>query len=202
MCYPTRLLPQQHFKLMSWDDELKKHYLIHFTETKELKDPITNKLKIGLVVRQTDHLRDYSNNLLGVFLVEDIYWAIQKCPNKDILTDEWVEGSKVSEPIVPDEFKKDDSRGYFFMKMEECEDAVIDYLDDPNIKPKCKVLHTPTNSNYWHFSLRWFVNGVDILTWTDKERRRILTSAKSFIIERAHFDEPNYEELDAQFYSN
>ena len=64
------------------------------------------------------------------------------------------------------------------------------------------LLHTPINANYWHFSLRWFCDGEDVLGWTEKKRRRILTAAKTFIIERAFFEEPFFEQLASDIYTN
>lgn len=202
MPYPKRLLPQANFKKIAIQDTLRQQYLIHHTETKDIIDPNTRKLKLELVVRQTDHLRDYSNNLLGVFLIEDIFLAIQKCENKKYLTSEWEIGTDVIPPISPEEFKEEPERGYFFLCIGDCHEVLVPYQDSPNINPICILLHTPTNSNFWHFSLRWFSNGKEIINLTKGEQRRILTAAKTFIIERAKFKEPFFEELDSTLYKN
>ncbi len=202
MAYPSRLLPQPHFKKIAWDETLRKCFLIHFTDSKDYIDPITQKLHIKMVVRRTDHLRDYSNNLLGVFIIDDIYWAVQESENKEYLIADWIEKSKVKTPIVPNEIEKNENRGYFFLPINNCHDKIVPYEDDDTIKPVCKLIHTPTNSNFWHFSLRWLCNGVDILDWTEKERRRILTAAKTFIIETASYNEPYFQELATIHYTD
>jgi len=202
MIYPNRLLPQPNYKIITWHPALRKHFLIHFTTTKDLVDPITSKLKQSLVVYRTDHLRDYSNNLLGVFIVDDIYWSVQESNNKQYLLGEWNVGEGVIPPQVPTEYRKDGSRGYFFLRIDDCHEVVVPYQDATAITPVCVLLHTPINSNFWHFSLRWFCDGQDILEWDEKRRRRILTAARSFIIERAFFQEPFFEELDANLYTN
>ena len=101
MVYPSRLLPQVNFKKIVCNDYLRQHYLIHYTNQSEIRDPITLKLKTEFVTRRTDHLRDYSNNLLGVFIVDDIYWSIQNSVQKDYLLSEWKIGEGVIPPIVP-----------------------------------------------------------------------------------------------------
>ena len=114
MNYPNRLLPQVNFKKIVWSENLKGSFLIHFTDTKDIIDPKTTKLRQVLVVKRTDHLRDYSNNLLGVFLTDDIYWAIQEGDNKEYLIAEWNIGEAVIPPVVPADYKKDTDRGFFF----------------------------------------------------------------------------------------
>lgn len=202
MKYPNRLLPKPHYKQISWNESLRNHYLIHYTETTDLIDPKTSKLRLAFVVKRTDHLRDYSNNLLGVFLADDIFWALQDCQDKESLIAAWDVGSNVRTPIVPDEYKYDKSKGCFFLSIGDCHEEVIQFEDNTYTQPVCKVLHTPTNSNFWHFSLRWFFDGQDLEKWTNGIKRRMKTSAKAFIIERAFFDEPYYEELDPALYIN
>jgi len=48
--------------------------------------------------------------------------------------------------------------------------------------------------------LRWFCDGVDVLGWSEKNRRRVLTAARTFIIEKAFFDEPFFEEINSSLY--
>lgn len=201
MAYPRRLLPQQNFNRIAWNESLRNCYLIHFTETTDLIDPATSKLRITLVVKQTDHLRDYSNNLLGVFLVDDIFWASQDCPRSEYFRAEWDGVSEIVPPDVPAEFTRNETRGYFFLRISQCHEDVVQFQDNTFVHPVCMLLHTPTNSNFWHFSLRWFFEGRDLESWTNGIKRRMKTSAKAFIVERAFFDEPFYEQLDPAIYS-
>lgn len=204
MEYPNRLLPKPQYKRIPWHESLRDHFLIHYTDQEEIIDPNTNKLHIKHVVKRTDHLRDYSNNLLGVFLVDDIYWALQDCQDKDYFTAEWEEGTDVKKPKVPDEYDREESRGYFFLNIGDCHEVAVEFEDDQcrNSDPVCMVFHTPTNSNFWHFSLRWFFDGEDLESGTDGIKRRMKTSAKAFIIENAFFKEPYYEEIDSVHYTN
>lgn len=203
MYYPSRLLPQRCFKLIHWNESLRNSYLIHYTDTKDFIDPNTGKLKISLVVRHTDHLRDYSNNLLGIFLIDDIYWGSAKeSPMKRYYDAEWEVGKDVDAPSFPDQFIRYEERGYFFLKVSDCHYQTVLFNDNTMVSPTCKLLHTPTNANFWHFSLRWFIDGKELENWTDGFKRRMKTSAKAFIVENAFFQEPNIEELDSSLYIN
>lgn len=202
MTYPSRLLPKSYFKKILWKGSLKNYYLIHYTETKDLIDPNTQKLKISFVVKQTDHLRDYSNNLLGVFLVDDVYWgSTNESSKKAYYQDEWEVGNEVETPKIPDEFIRYEDRGYFFLNIDNCHEEIVHFDDITSASPVCKLLHTPTNANFWHFSLRWFFNGKDLEKWSGGIKRRMKTSAKAFIVERAFFGEPVFEELDQSMYT-
>jgi len=201
MEYPKHLLPKPHFKIINCPDELKKQYLIHFTPDKDLIDPVTKKLRVSYVVKRTGHLRDYSNNLLGVFLVDDIYWSVQDSPSKDYFIGSWEIGSSVKAPKVPEEVLREEVKGYFFLKVAHFQNKEIKFHDNLFPNPECRVLHTPTNSNFWHFSLRWFFNGEDI-EWTKGiEKRMKQHVSKSLIIEKAIFEEPFYEELETDCYT-
>lgn len=202
MPYPNRLLPKSHFKKIIWSEYLRSQYLVHYTETSDNRDSTTGKLDIRHVVNRTDHLRDFSNNLLGVYLTDDIFWSLQDCENRFYFVADWEIGSNVQIPSVPEEFNRNEKRGYFYLAIDDCHEQIIEFNDETGISTVCLLMHTPTNSNFWHFSLRWFCNGADIIEWTERQRRRILTIAKVFIIERAFFEEPFFEELSSDLYTN
>lgn len=191
MSYPNRLLPQPNYIKISNCTELLNCFLIRHTSSKEVIDIVTNKLKQELVVLQTDHLRDYSNNLLGIFELDDIYWSIQANENKERLIASWENGVEVTVPAVPFDFSVDYSRGYFFLEISKCHEKVVPFEDATSTVVKCILIHTPINSNFWHFSLRWLCDGVDSTKLENKtKRRRFLAAARIFIIEKATFEVP------------
>ncbi len=202
MEYPDRLLPKPHYKFISWNDSLCNNYLIHYTEDKDIINPETGKLYIQHVVKQTDHLKNYSNSLLGIYIVDDIYWAIQDCPDKQYLIADWEINSKVRTPRIPEEYQRDESRGCFFLRIGDCNAETVEFEDSTYANPVCHIVHTPTNANFWHVSVKWLFNGQDIESWSNGIKRRMKTTAKAFIVERAFFIEPFYEELDSVNYIN
>ena len=207
MQYPVRILPQSNFRKITDIQLLHNYYLIHFTETKENGDINDNKIREDSIVRYTDHLRDFSNCLLGTFEIDDIYLELTKGEFKNYFNADWVEGSILEHiPAIHKDFIINKERGFFFLSINECNNHEVKYSDGSNVNPICKVLHTPTNSNFWHISLRWFHNGQDMSELEDKQRKkpevkRILTAAKAFIQEKGKFDIPSYQSVDISVYS-
>lgn len=181
---------------------IKNRFLIRSTLDKELKDA-NGKLKEKYIVRNTSHLRDYSNNLLGDFNVEHSFIEVNSKSKSGYFIKLWDLKSEVLVPIYKRDYRINSSKGCFYLKIDDFMNAKVLY-DDQGIVT-CKVIHTPTNSNFWHFSLRWYFNDVDIHTWRVKEKagaqRRILTSAKSYIIQNCHFTEPKYDPCPKNYYS-
>lgn len=71
MEYPLQLLPKDDYKIIDFDSVDKNHnFLIRRTGG----NPIANHgfLKDELIALISDHLRDYSTNLLGEFKLADL----------------------------------------------------------------------------------------------------------------------------------
>jgi hypothetical protein len=94
MQYPVHILPQPNFKRITNIQLLHNYHLIHFTETKDNRD-VDNKVREDSIVRQTDHLRDFSNSLLGTFEIDDIYLELTKVEFKDYFNEDWPQGSEL-----------------------------------------------------------------------------------------------------------
>lgn len=207
MQYPAHILPQPNFKRITDIPALHNFHLIHFTETKDNRDINDGKVREDSIVRQTDHLRDFSNSLLGTFEIEDIYLELTKSEFKGYFNSDWEEGAGVERvPKINKDFIVNRKRGFFFLPISECNGHEVRYSDGSNVNPICRVLHTPTNSNFWHVSLRWFNNGQDISELEEKQRRksevkRVLTAAKAFIHEKAHFQIPSYQSVEISLYT-
>lgn len=207
MHYPKHILPQRNFKKIVNFRPLYNYYLIHFTDSINNKDPQDGGIREDCIVRQTDHIRDYSNNLLGTFELEDIYIELTQGEFKEYFNSEWEEATTpLHIPRFQNDFLINGNRGFFFLAISDCDNYQIEYSDGSNVNPICKILHTPTNSNFWHVSLRWFHNGQDISELQLKERkradiRRILSAAKAFIREKAQFEIPVYQSVDPSLYT-
>lgn len=206
MQYPVHILPQPNFRRITNIHLLHNYHLIHFTETKDNLG-VDNKVREDCIVRHTDHLRDFSNSLLGTFEIEDIYLELSKGEFKNYFNADWIEGTTLERtPRFNEDFVVNKGRGFFFLSISECNDYEVNYSDGSNVNPVCKVLHTPTNSNFWHVSIRWFNNGQDISELEERQRRkpeikRILTAAKAFIQEKGKFDIPAYQSVDISIYT-
>lgn len=200
-------MPRPHFRKISDAATLRGLHLIHFTDSKDNKDPNDGKVKVSSIVRQTDHLRDYSNSLLGTFRVNDVFIELLESEKKSYFNSEWAEGHALE--VIPQHkqhFILNGERGYFFLSIDDCHNHEIEYVDGSSVKPLCKVIHTPTNSNFWHISLRWLFNGQDIADLSEKERkkgdaRKVLTAAKAFIQEKGSFESPRHKKIDRSIFT-
>jgi hypothetical protein len=207
MQYPARILPQPNFKKIQNIHLLHNFHLIHFTETKDNRDENDGKARPHSIVLVTDNLRDFSNSLLGTFEVDDIYLEVVKGEFKTYFSADWEEGSTIDPiPHHGKDFIVNNKRGFFFLAISDCNGHEVTYSDGSNVNPVCRVLHTPTNGNFWHMSLRWFHNGQDISELEEKQRRRsevkrVLTAAKAFIQEKATFEIPTYQSVDTFLYT-
>ena len=207
MQYPVHILPQPNFRRITNIQVLHNYHLIHFTETKDNRDSNDGKVKEDSIVRKTDNLRDFSNSLLGTFEIDDIYLELTKGEFKNYFNSDWTEGTDLERiPNIHKDFVVNRERGFFFLSVSECNDYEVKYSDGSNVNPICKILHTPTNSNFWHISLRWFHNGQDISELEEKQRRksevkRVLTAAKAFIQEKGKFEIPPYQSVDVSIYT-
>lgn len=201
MSYPIHLLPNKNFNRIGWHKELNNHYLIRYTHNQDFIDE-DGKLKPSSLVPQTDHLRDFSTSLLGKFNIKDIYLKIIG-DNEEYFLAEWEEGTQVIIPAFNEDFSIDLTRGCFFFCIGDLHNVKLSkYEDGTEVIPFCSIIHTPINCNFWHFSIRWFHNGVDLISWSPNKRRRILSSARAFLIERAIIQEPIYDELNVYHYFN
>ena len=201
LTFPERLLPQTAFKKFSINRWSKQHYLIRGTESKDLRDGVTGKIRADMVARPRDNLRDYSTSILGQFMVDDIHlMPTENCKLEQYFLKDWTQGEQVKKPDVPRDFIHNKDRGFFFLRTSACQGHIVKYDGDDPCTVVCKLMHTPKNWNFWHFSLRWFYNEHDVVDWDERARRKIMTAARTFLIERALFEEPSYEELDAEVY--
>lgn len=149
MQYPVHILPQPNFRRITNIQVLHNYHLIHFTETKDNRDSNDGKVKEDSIVRQTDNLRDFSNSLLGTFEIDDIYLELTKGEFKNYFNSDWTEGTDLERiPNIHKDFVVNRERGFFFLSVSECNDYEVKYSDGSNVNPICKILHTPTNSNF------------------------------------------------------
>lgn len=199
MEFPERLLPQPHFTFIDFEAVSRPGLVLtRHTETTDIWDE-HNRLKSGHVSFQTDHLHDYSTNLLGHFQADDIHW---KWPKDSPFTALWQLGQRVDPPVWLNEVDWVDNRGAFFLAVPDCHQVAFT-VETPTgvVQATCYVLHTPVCGNFWHCSLRWLSNEEDVTVWKPNSRKHILKAARTFIIQHARAAQPVYESVPADKYS-
>lgn len=161
------------------------------TDSVNIKDEYNRLLPIHIVY-QDDHLRDYSTNLFGLYNANHIYFNFNKNDKK--YNGLWVDNILFKFLFYKRDYTFDYNKGYFFLKIEDFNEYVGIYNFENNGKVEIKdfkglVIHTPTNANFWHFSIRWFMDGLDISELKPKAKRgevkALISAAKSIIIEKS-----------------
>jgi hypothetical protein len=201
MNYPAKLLPQSDYKKIKWANDLCQLFLLRYTPTQDLLDD-TNKVKEEYIVKQTDHLRDLSTNLLGEFSIEDNKIEVI---NKDFFC-EWNEGDNTSEPVYNVDFVINEKRGCFYWNIGEIillQFSHTDHIDNNDYLLNFKVVHTPVKCNFWHFSIRVFSENqkeISTLTIRDKLKKTLWRKAKEQLRECAISKTPDFSKLDPKHY--
>lgn len=182
--YPQRLLPKPTFKIIKHED-LNDYYLIRYTNTKSFLDEDTKFLKTSEI--SSSHMSDLSTNLLGKFEVEDIYIEYLKgSDSSSYFSSDWIEKTEVGiVPIWEKDFSICLDRGFFLLKISEINGHPVPYCKgNDKFQAFCRIIHTPTNSNFWHCSIRWFdEEGQDIYYQKGSFRNRLNSSTRAVLCE-------------------
>lgn len=157
MNYPPEILPQPNFKKITED---LSEYLVCRKIPPELSiisiSPILDEKLIGL--NSENECFDYSTNLPGIFKLWHNRIELTG-DNKKQFRSYWDWVSTVYPPEYKKDFYLNENTSYFFLKIGEVEQITIPFNKNGKRKLdnilRCVVVHTPTNCNFWHFSIRW-----------------------------------------------
>jgi hypothetical protein len=155
MKYPTILLPKRNFKII--DEDLSDRFLLRKVQESLMpKDPDAIPPGEAIGLNTASDCFDYSTNLLGQYNIEHNKIAIIGERKKYFRT-YWVSGD-VDEPIFEQDFNDNDEISCIYLPI----NLIHGKIKHPfNRKSggtqeiaEAVVMHTPTNSNFWHFSIR------------------------------------------------
>lgn len=206
MQYPQHLLPSPNYKHIAFGEWLKGCYLVRNTQDCNLVDEETGKLKINYIVPQSDHLRDLSTNLLGTFTLNDTRFFLKAADRERqaYFNALWKEGESVEYPIFLQDFDFDEQRGCFFLLIGDLDGLQVPYQinNGPLKYATCRILHTPTRSNFWHFSVRWMTEIGDLGALKGSWIERLLkTQVKTLIHQKAILDIPSHAKINESYYT-
>lgn len=159
MSYPDRLVPDKEKQEMLDGRDQNGSYFIRHVECepgKELQDYIDPDSKLidpKCISHPTNYIIDYSLNLNGGFLPEDVRYEVIR--NKERHHAPWTPGTEGTKPQNGEYHINTDRRSLFYLadQLYQLDEA----LDEDNTQ--LKVDHKPVNCNYWHFTLNWECEG-------------------------------------------
>ena len=120
---------------------------------------------------------------------------------KKYFRDYWDFSGKVEVPIFNEDFTLDGSKGYFFLPI----NLIHQRIKIPFRKPPKEiensvtavVVHTPTRSNFWHFSIRWLDSeGTFIKSSNSTWKNQITASMRAALLELVELDTPQITDLE------
>lgn len=201
--YPKHIIPYPQYRFIEQNEMLSQSGLVlirHVESDKVCHIDNSNILHPDSIQIQSDHLRDLSNNLLGVFKIDDIFYGIIK-EHRDLYCSLWEDGSM---GLVPtnDKCFKDTNRGYYFIPI----DNLLKFNLPKVQEQQCHfmIFHTPTKCNFWHISIKLLNNEnqeISTLDFNEKKKRKIWKSAKDFLIQDIITQEiKSYSELPKHIY--
>jgi hypothetical protein len=212
MNYPIEILPNTKRKLISCD--IHSHFLIRSTPTSvasDLVDEVTGDIKQKTICSPAENITDLSTSLLGVFTVGHNKIELTK-ESRAKLGAYCAPDAEVDVPIYEIDFYIDESKGFWTIHIEKVfkESVTYTFGDKPGVifTAICSIVHTPTFWNYWHFSIKWYLNDYNCYMdqiQDDKLKRKISKrlsgEARALIAKFAKIIEPDYQELLADCYT-
>lgn len=156
MQYPDKLIPRTYFKQI--ESNLSSYFLCRVVNSENLLAKENGLYPDETLCSKDKDLFDYSTNLLGHFLPEDNQIILIGDNNK-YFYDYWDFVEEVIVPVFQQDFAIDSNRRFFLLPIAEIHRKVCLPMPNPPKKPDetltAYVVHTPTRSNFWHFSVKW-----------------------------------------------
>lgn len=183
MVYPIRLLPKTNYKSITTGLE-EKCLIRHFVVNNEqgVVDDLGLLKDYVIASGGEKQLPDLSTSLFGVFTDNDIAFNIVNTS-----LNEYCEPNHNSRtPIFEEDFIIAENRSYWSILLDKIDNQPVEY-DGIDFKATCFVKHTPTISNFWHFSIIWFINSEDKYwdagdnTISNSTRRKLKKETRDFL---------------------
>lgn len=186
MEYPIHILPRKQYKNISdplSDNFLIRHFILDNKDTK-IYD-INNQIENKFLFDPTEKFGDLSTSLLGIFNIDDInvnltlegklkYLAY--C-NDDFdfdvpsSSDFFIDNNEGLRKFWTVQIKNINNTTHTFVRANETKESTF----------TCHVLHTPAKWNFWHYSIRWFLNDEQEYYFKKLENKEITSGNKKRI---------------------
>ncbi|OYU67915.1 MAG: hypothetical protein CFE22_02570 [Cytophagaceae bacterium BCCC1] len=204
MIYPNELLPQSDYKLIDFESlDCLSDLIVLCRQTKDsnfiaFDSDNSEIIKSEYISIETDHLRDFSTNLFGIFNENHFGIEWSKNAKTDGMFDNWEENNEIVNPVFEEHFYINPKKSAFFLKLNDFQNKFIP--NDQNDEILSKVIHTPCNCNFWHFSIRWLINGIDSSELPKTKRRSVLSIARTQISLSGQSEPADFNILDSKCY--
>lgn len=123
---------------------------------------------------------------------------------KKLFRSYWDWSSEVKIPIYRQDFELNIDAGWFFLPIDKIVSITIPFnknaqKNDTDIA-RAVAVHTPTNCNFWHFSIKW-KDSAGFINFNDSAwKRKIIATVRSLFSELIVF-EVKEQKVEKSFYS-
>lgn len=183
MNYPTVLLPKQKFKIIQ--EDLSGYCVLRKIPQGRLPedtDALPDAEVLG--IETASDCFDYSTNLPGHYRIEHNKLALIG-PNRKYFRTYWQAGD-VEAPVFGEDFNDLDPLDCIYLPIGKIHRKIKhpfkrgEKMSDEYAE--AVVLHTPTNCNFWHFSIRWQdAEGTEIKASDAKWKEKLVASIRAAI---------------------
>tara|TARA_R110002096_G_scaffold83518_2_gene193597 strand:+ start:4783 stop:5445 length:663 start_codon:yes stop_codon:yes gene_type:complete len=171
--YPEEILPSSDKKNILCDISnclLFRHYIHNplFIEFDEGDGYINQRY----IADPTSRLSDLSTSLFGVFDLNAGKIGIVG-EKKDYFNQYCKANEQVDFPQYKKDFVLNNNRSFWFVKVGNLHNDKTKYSslnkNSKSFEASCRIVHSPMRWNYWHFSIRWYIQEDDGNSfWLDK----------------------------------
>jgi hypothetical protein len=160
--YPVEILPSANKKHIECDTS-NYYFLRNIDLVKDI--PIWNELgqlNANYFCNPSHNIRDFSVSLAGHFKVDHTKIRLTHKGKTDF--GECDPNFQGSPPVKTIDYNLNDSALYWSIMVSLMNNVVAKIKrGDDDVSAVSYIKHTPMKWNFWHFSIRWLVDGIDLV---------------------------------------
>lgn len=190
--YPNTLLPKKDYKFI--DCDVSENYLVRYVDRISEDESIVDELGKVLVEHigtPRERIQDLSVSLLGIYKKAHTELKFNKSGAE--YSNYCEPDEEVQSPIHLEHFDSDKLRSFWVIQIKNIVGKKVTVnLDNVDKQAVSYVQHTPTKGNFWHYSVRWSIDGKNIFDMDKKVELKIAKKigaiARAIFIQFAEID--------------
>ncbi len=201
MEYPTGILPNSDYKYI--DCDLTLHYLLRHSDLslEEFYDTATRRIKLNAICHPKENIADLSTSLLGVFKIE--HSRIRLTDKGKQKYNSYCEPDESIQVPLHEDYEVALYSNIWYVKIQSLQKIKVLYnRDEDEMVAECEIIHTPMKWNFWHFSIRWKTENIELSLGKNprKWEQRLCNAARNALSEIITINEPTIFELPIHCY--
>ena len=180
MPYPPELIPRPNYRYLSEIDPVRDRHLLRWSvlPPEEFFDEVNGiPVSVKVIEKIRKNAMDLSTSLLGSFTPNHYRFRVlpaEESRRNYLVFDLWPEGEQITDPIRDEEWTTNEVGTYYYLPIAELHEFEFPFRSGTEeFTARLTVKHTPSRTNFWHYSVRVLDNkNVDIASrYADSPRR-------------------------------